>query len=207
MNHFSHNNQDWNEFQWEKEIRQDEKRIRHYFRILPSCLDLPEEEDKIISKLMAQPGLVPSKADLGKVENSLDIFFEGDEEPLDISDLTGRRDADIFLNLHKLSLEWNIIFVQDLRESLRKAGLVTTCTFGQLIARGIDVIEIEDAKIPQFRISLLKRILSGINDLLGQMNSFSRQQTTLKAKLDVLSQNLHSLREKIINIIHATRAK
>lgn len=204
---YSQNSHSWNEFRWEKEIRQDEKRIRRYFQILPSCLDLPNEEDSIINKLMAQPDLVPSNADLNKAENSLDIFFEGDEEHLDISDLKERRYSGIYLNLHKLSLEWNIILIQDLRQSLRKSGLITTCTIGRLIARSIDIIELEDAQIPQFKISLLKRILSGINDLLGQINSFSRQQNTLAVKLDIFSHDLHNIREKVINILHATRVK
>ncbi len=207
MDYSFHNNHDWNEFQWEKEIRQDEKRIRRYFQILPSCLDLPDEEDSIINKLMAHPDLVPSRADSNNTENSLDIFFEGDDEHLDISDLKDRRDSDIFLHLHKLSLEWNIILVRDLRRSLRKSGLITTCTFGRLTARSIDIIELEDARMPQFKISLLKRILRGINDLLGQINSFSRRQNTLKTKLDTLSQHLHNVREKVINILHETRVK
>lgn len=204
---YSSNNHNWNEFRWEKEIRQDEKRIRRYFQILPSCMDLPDEEDSIINKLMAQADLVPSSADLKGAENSLDIFFEGDEEQLDIRDLKERRYSDIYLKLHELSLEWNIIFVRDLRQSLRKSGLVTTCTLGRLLTRSIDIIELEDAQMPQFKISLLKRILSGINDLLGQIHSFSRQQSTLKAKLDIFNDNLHNIREKIINILHETRVK
>lgn len=204
---YSSNNQNWNEFRWEKEIRQDEKRIRHYFRILPACLDLPDEEDSIINKLMSQADLVNSEVNLNKGEGSLDVFFEGDEEHLDISDLRERRYSDIYLNLHKLSLEWNIILVRDLRQSLRKSGLVTTCTLGRLLARSIDIIELEEAQMSQLKISLLKRILSGINDLLGQLNSFSRQQSTLKGKLDIFTQQLHNIREKIINILDETRAK
>ena len=205
MDHSDNNNQNWNEFRWEKEIRQDEKRIRRYFQILPFCLDLPDEEDSIINKLMAQPDLVPSGANSNGAENSLDIFFDDEEEHLDIVELKDRRDSDIFLLLHKLSLEWNIILVHDLRRSLRKSGLVTTCTFGKLIARSIDIIELEDAQMPQFKISLLKRLLSGINELLGQINSFSRRQKTLREKLHSFSQQLHYIREKVIYILHETR--
>ena len=206
MDHSSYN-ENWNEFRWEKEIRQDEKRIRQYFRILPSCLDLPDEEDNIINKLMAQPDLVPSNVNLNNQETSLDIFFEGDEEHLDISDLKERRDSDVYISLHKLSLEWNIIQVHDLRQSLRKSGLAAACTLGRLLARSIDIIELEDTQMKQLKISLLKRILSGINDLLGQVNSISRQQSTLKARLDIFNQQVHDIREKIINILDETRAK
>ena len=37
--------ENWNEFQWENEIRRDERRISCYFRELPACLDLPGEEE------------------------------------------------------------------------------------------------------------------------------------------------------------------
>jgi hypothetical protein len=79
---YSSNNRKWDEFQWEKEMRQDEKRIRQYFNILPGCLDLPGEEDSIISKLMAQPDLVPSAAGKDDTDSSLDIFFEDEDEHL-----------------------------------------------------------------------------------------------------------------------------
>jgi hypothetical protein len=207
MNYPSHDNQNWNEFQWEKEIRQDEKRIRRYFQILPSCMDLPGEEDSIISKLMAQPDLVSTNAKQNDAENSLDIFFEDDEDQLDISDLKNRRYSDIFLNLHQMSIEWNIILLRDLRQSLRKSGLATTCIFGRLIARSIDIIEIEDTHMHQFKICLLKRILHGLNDLLGQITSFSKQQRSLRNKLDSFNHNLHNIREKVIDILHETRQR
>ena len=44
----------WNEFQWEEEIRRDERRICGYFHELPSCLDLPGEEEMIYEKLFSQ---------------------------------------------------------------------------------------------------------------------------------------------------------
>ncbi|MDD5699411.1 MAG: hypothetical protein PHH77_12425 [Victivallaceae bacterium] len=207
MGYSADNNRNWNEFRWEKEIRQDEKRIRHYFRILPSCLDLPDEEDSIISKLMAYPDLVPSSANPDNAESYLDIFFEGDEEHLDISELKNCRDSDIFLNLHQLVLEWNIVLVRDLRHSLRRSGLAAACIFGLLLARSIDIIELEDAQMPQLRISLLKRILSGINELLGRLNAFSCRQHTLRPRLEMICHRLHNIREKVINILHETRAK
>jgi hypothetical protein len=74
-----------------------------------------------------------------------------------------------------------------------------------LTARSIDIIELEDSQMNPLKISLLKRILSGINDLLGQINSFSRQQRTLKNRLDIFSHQIHNIREKIINILHDTR--
>ena len=49
----------WNEFQWEHEIRRDERRISCYYRELPACLDLPGEEEMIFSSLLSRPDLVP----------------------------------------------------------------------------------------------------------------------------------------------------
>lgn len=203
---YSSNNRKWDEFQWEKEMRQDEKRIRQYFCILPVCLDLPGEEDSIISKLMAQPDLVASAARKDDANSSLDIFFEDEDEHLDILDLQGRQESDIYLKLHRLSVEWNVVMVRDLRASLRRDGMATACTLGKLIARSIDVIELEDAHMPQFKISLLKRILSGINELLGQVNDYANRQSTLKVKMKTFIEDLHGIRERLIKLIEQTRA-
>src|SRR5574344_611219 len=50
----------WNEYQWEHEIRRDERRISRYFRELPACLDLPGEEDMIFNSLLSHTDLVPT---------------------------------------------------------------------------------------------------------------------------------------------------
>ena len=49
----------WNEYDWEREIRRDERRIGCYFDLLPNCIDLPNEEDNIYSRIMSRSDLIP----------------------------------------------------------------------------------------------------------------------------------------------------
>ena len=55
--------QNRSEFDWEREIRRDERRISKYYRELMYCLDLPGEEEMIYDQLAAHPGLVPAGSD------------------------------------------------------------------------------------------------------------------------------------------------
>jgi hypothetical protein len=96
--------------------------------------------------------------------------------------------------------------VRELRASLHRDGMATACILGSLIARSIDVIELEDAHMPLFKISLLKRILSGINELLGQVHDYASRQSTLKAKMETFAEDLHSIRERLIKLVEQTRA-
>ena len=74
----------WNEFQWENEIRRDERRISCYFRELPACLDLPGEEAMIFDSLASRPDLVPTGSSPEICENAEKIpvrpeQIQGDE--------------------------------------------------------------------------------------------------------------------------------
>ena len=66
----------WNEFQWEEEIRRDERRICGYFHELPSCLDLPGEEEMIYEKLFSQVDLMPVNGKTGALRN----WDDGEDE-------------------------------------------------------------------------------------------------------------------------------
>lgn len=82
MAEFKNNGESWNEFQWEKEIRRDERRISCYFRELPGCLDLPGEEEMIFSTLLSSPDLVPT----GGNPDSLRFWQRPDEDDEEYED-------------------------------------------------------------------------------------------------------------------------
>ena len=110
MAEFKNNGESWNEFQWEKEIRRDERRISCYFRELPGCLDLPGEEEMIFSTLLSSPDLVPT----GGNPDSLRFWQrpdEDDEEYEDSDDPPRRRPgAEIVEEIDRLATEWNVFF-------------------------------------------------------------------------------------------------
>ncbi|QSH41590.1 hypothetical protein P0136_07235 [Lentisphaerota bacterium ZTH] len=201
MSKYFNNNHSWNEFEWECEIRRDEKRIHRYFQLLPSCLDMPDEENTIMNKIMSQPDLVPSSADWSGFAAGPEFLFEDDEDSFNTADIKRRKGADIFLELQKLAWEWNVCMVRDLRPSLQKDGLAVVCLFGNLLSRSADMIELDSDNLPNLKISLAKRILKKINKLLGKLNSLQRRQAALRHKLEAICVHLQNVREKVVDML------
>ncbi|MBR4666765.1 MAG: hypothetical protein IKO93_23050 [Lentisphaeria bacterium] len=53
----------WDEFDWEKELRKDDERVAAYMDELPRYIDLPSEDAVIMKHLKEKPGLVPPDGD------------------------------------------------------------------------------------------------------------------------------------------------
>lgn len=195
------NNKQWNEYNWEREIRRDEKRISRYFQELPCCLDLPGEEDIIMKKLMAQPDLVPTNAEWNGFvfgEN----FFEEEEDFLIDGDWKQRKGADIFIQLEKIAFEWNVIFASELRSANLKDGLSVICLMGKQLSRCADMLGIDTEDMCPLKISLTKRVLADINELVGALRQMKSKQPNLETKINGFIGHLHSIRENTIDLIN-----
>ena len=53
----------WNEFDWEHELRKDDERVAAYMDELPRYIDLPAEDTVIMKHIQEKPGLVPTDGD------------------------------------------------------------------------------------------------------------------------------------------------
>ncbi len=197
-NHYNHN--DWNEFQWENEIRLDEKRISRYFQELPACIDLPGEEEYIMKKLSGMPDLVPTKSD--------QFFFDFDDEDENFSgtEWRSRPGADLYEQLVSISLRWNMLLASGLGAPLFRRGLSITCLFGKVISRTVDMVNTAD-DMPGLKISLLKRILSDLNSLVGLMRSLSYTRRGVVTEIDVACEQLQSCRERAVDYLQEMKRK
>ncbi len=195
------NNKQWNEYNWEREIRRDEKRISRYFQELPRCLDLPGEEDIIMKKLMAQPDLVPTNAEWNGFVFG-ESFFEEEEDFLIDGDWKQRKGADIFIQLEKIAFEWNVIFASELRSANLKDGLSVICLMGKQLSRCADMLGIDTEDMCPLKISLTKRVLADINELVGALREMKSKQPNLETKINGFIGHLHSIRENTIDLIN-----
>lgn len=206
------NGKNWNEFQWEREIRRDERRISCYFRELATCLDLPGEEGIIFDNLMEQPGLVPTGADPGhwRMWDSLDPELDDDDDAEDGTDPTRRRRRpgdDLVEQLDKLAGEWNVIFAVKLRANLQDEGLATACAFGKLLARMADFTDADANEFTGLKISLGKRALRDLNDLVGMLGALGEFQRSLRPETMLLIELLQQIRERLVDLLNALRKK
>ena len=197
---------DWNEFQWEKEIRRDERRISCYFRELPSCLDLPGEEEMIFNTLLSSPDLVPS----GGNPDSLRYWHHSDEDEDDEFDETDdssrrRPGSDVVDEIDRLATEWNVCCASSLRSTLDLHGLSIVCAFGKLLARAADFVDTESETARGLKISLGKRALTDLNDLVGGLGRLRELQRSLKPEITLAIELLGHIRERLIDLVEQLR--
>jgi hypothetical protein len=203
---FPHYNRNWNEFDWEKELRKDEARINTYMRELPRFIDLPDEEDMIMKKLQKNPELVPQNIDLESI--SFSEFFDdfiSDEESFSTEDWRKRKGASVYLALEKLAHQWCIIFATEINQEHQPLGLKIICLYGKLMARCGDIIDLDSEDCLSLKITLGKRICSNINKLIGELREFSEEIPELHIKIESQIMHLQSTREKVLMMLEEFR--
>lgn len=206
MNKYPEGNRNWNEFQWERELRREERRISCYFRELAGCLDLPGEENMIYDQLSSHPGLVPAGADPAHWR-MWDALAADREEEESFSDQPHHRKSgeDLVEQLDKLSAEWNLIFAGNLKETLQLDGLAVSCAFGKLLVRITDFVDAEADDLKGLKLSLGKRALREIADLCSRLQWIAEHQPSLYAEVLLLNELLQQMRERLIDLINALR--
>lgn len=203
---------DWNEFQWEAEIRKDELRISRYFKALAGCLDLPGEEDLIYKRLMAQPELVPTGVDASAAVMR-DIFEgaqAGDEEEEGEWEGSGgdwrrKPGAEACRRIEYLAGEWNVLAAALETPERMVRALGVSCLFGKLLSRVYSLTDGDGDAPPSLRVSLLKRVLADINDLLGALGQWNADRHVSRERLDWLSDQLQHFREAAIDSLNHYR--
>jgi len=202
MNHFPFHRH-WDEFQWEKEIRRDERRISGYFRELAACLDLPAEEDLIYGQLSSQSDLVPSAAQNDALRNWIsahDDDADEEEERPRRATVSGTVDE-----LDSLCVQWNLLASRRLRAELQLPGLGITCAFAKLLARTADFLEPErNCEIPLL-ISLGKRALQDLGDLKIRLEYLARFQKSMLPEISFFLSRLARIRETLVIRIETLR--
>jgi len=205
MAEFRNNEEHWNEFQWEKEIRRDERRISCYFRELPACLDLPGEEEMIFNTLLSSPDLVPSGGNPDSLRYWHRSEDEEEEDYEDPEDNRRRPGAEIVEEIDRLATEWNVCCAASLRSTLDLHGLGIVCAFGKLLARAADFVDTDQENARGLKISLGKRALADLNELVGGLERLRELQRSLKAEIALTVELLGHIRERLIDLVEQLR--
>jgi hypothetical protein len=192
------------EFDWEKEIRKDEARINSYLKELPNFIDLPNEEEMIMKKLQKHPELIPQNVDWENISFS-EIFDDFDDDFFFSDDWQKKEGADVYILLEKLAYQWGVVFASALKKEEMPAGLAIICLFGKILARTADILDLDQAELPNLKIALCKRIAADINKLSGDLKALSERYKKLSSLIDNHQERLQTVREKILDILEKTR--
>jgi len=193
----------WTEYQWEKELRRDERRISYYFAELPLWIDLPGEDEAIYDGMLAEPDLVPSDV---RPEDWAKMWYSEPDEPENdafFSALRRRPHYDMVEQIDKLCTEWNILYASRMDDEYTEYGLSGSCLFAKVLTRIADMIDSDEHST--LRISLAKRAIADINELTGLLMELVGLRADLANELLLLNEILQQLRERTIEILNEAR--
>ena len=190
----------WDEFRWEQEIRRDERRINCYFRTLPSCLDLPGEEDMVNNTIASQSDLMPES------RNALapwSYLAQDQEEERDIPVQEGRRPGEYIIDsLDKLAAQWNLHCA--LRPDIRYAALTLSCAYAKLLARCADFFDVPSEN-KALKKCLGKRSLNDLLELNHFLEMLSNSAPQEKEFVEFQQKRLIALREQLADYLAACK--
>ena len=199
MDKFFKRHEHWDEFQWEREIRKDEMRISGYFRELPTCLDLPAEEELINAQLTANQD--PSAG------IAVQLGF-ADDEADDDSEYGSREKeyhSTVVETLDVLATDWNLLYASKLRSDLLPQGLGTACAYAKLLARTSDFAEPQQECSPELLLSIGKRSLTDLNALAGRLKVLGDMQPDISGEISEHLTMLSEIRDQLISMLDDLR--
>lgn len=200
----------WNEYHWEREIRRDERRISRYFSELPSCIDLPGEEEMIFNQISGQSDLVPVSGGMQDIRNWSYISGSDDEEEPESDNSShshrpGHNCVDI---LDHLTTDWNILTTTFFdQEPFSHAALGIACAYARLTARTADFVDVDYPENPDARplkITLGKRCLADLNILVNALRNF-QSKCSASGAIDSQIENLSWVRSRIVELLLETQ--
>lgn len=187
----------WDEFRWEQEIRRDERRINCYFRTLPSCLDLPGEEEMVNSAIAARGDLLPDPALRGNVITPWS--YQSPDEDGEEHTLEERHRGEFLIDsLDKLASQWNLHCA--ITPEIQYAALSIACSYAKLLARCADFLDVPEENTSLQRC-LGKRCLNDlleVHTLLGMLGEKAPEEHAFTA---FQQKRLIGLREQLSNFL------
>ena len=195
--------QNRSEFDWEREIRRDERRISSYYRELMYCLDLPGEEE-IINEQLSGHSADPVPA--GKSNDVLNNrrFFDRDDE--DDEEQPPRPFSPLVTLVDRLAAEWCATSASILDDRLFiSGGIAIACAYAKLLGRIADYADADPVREKTLRISLLKRAVADINDLAGAFRELGNWQGSVREIAAHQIDELSLLRERLTDMLAAKK--
>lgn len=200
------NRKSWNEFDWERELRMDESRIHYYFMELPHFIDLPGEEEIILKQMKLNPELISMNDNWDEIGSSM--FFEDFDDDVFLSDDWVQKDsAKLYTQLSRLASQWNMAFASEIAPEFRAEAMHIICLYGRAMAQTSELLDANNEEMPGFIICVGKRLHAGINLIIGKLTEFIVRQQDMEAQIKSYINHLQSLREKLLDLVAATREK
>ena len=195
----------WDEFDWERELRREEARIAAYIDELPGLLDLPGESELLRKRLEKHPELVGESGFWADFD--WDDDDDDDDEPKTSMEEWKERDgASIYLDLAALATGASGVLASLPGKVNLGEGPFIICLYGRLMSWAMDLVDLGKNELPAFKIALCKRLVDGINQLLGAIAAVRAKIPSREGELDAQLDKLRKIREVAVDLLNALRA-
>jgi len=230
----NHNNDDWDEFDWEKALRDGDDYATHYFQLLKRFFDLPGSDELIMQRLQRDFKNRPSDCNLdcddcdkrwdcdmalppewltalGNEDFDDDDEFDDDDQddnrPLEPGDSLFYETHPAFTMLRQTAIGWCNIYAVILPPESRNVGLCVLFHIGRSLANLAYSIGDGLYEQPAASTALAKRCLAQLNQALGGLNQLIQDKPRLRALLSAIQKHLLNSHEAIIDHLHSCNAR
>ena len=189
---------DINEFDWERRFREDDERLSSCMREIPAVIDLPGEDDLLRKRLQRQ---------LSVVSKPLDWSFPSEDDFMDYDDILfpdNWRDlpeAGVYDQIEALVRDWCALYASQLSSEHNIEGVRALCLYGRLMGFVIDLVDMGKDKTASLKIALCKRVAKDLDRLVGIINSISIDIQSLK----IHKERLRETRENVLKLLFQLR--
>lgn len=165
----------WNEFDWERALRESDEQARKYVQLLQRFCDLPGSEELIARQMggsfdqMLPDFSFETDWDLDGLNEELEGEIDDDSDDGDDDVLFYERDP-VFSSLRQAAVGWCNVYAAILPEEARRDGLNVLYYIGRALANlsfGIDDGAYEH---PAGSIAFAKRSLACLNRAIGTLD-------------------------------------
>ena len=191
----------WNEFDWERYLREQEQAVHRYLSFYESCLSNPDRIDEVAEKM--------GWGEDNWSDDPAEAVREAEDAPFTDDDIYTLHKNPIFIATKAIALglrrAWEKLAADSAKvpQPLAVAFLASLHRSEEQATQAIHALDFGDYAMA---VSLFKRALSGLNGSLALLNSDSvaRQRAVLAWREDALPR-LFDLREVWLRVIAECR--
>ncbi len=166
----------WSPTDWESAFKKDEARISAYMRELPRFVDLPNEDDIMLERILNVHKLELPVIDFDAILESEDEVSDIEEGASNSGDAFVRymlhANAPVYQAIRKLSLSFNRAYAFDIPLKHASRAQAVMCKYGTCLARATDLLNDSCDDFPALRLAIAQRLHRYLHEMIRMLQAF-----------------------------------
>lgn len=183
----------WTVLDWEDQFKIEEANICAYFEEIPKYIDLPDEDELIISKLKERKLFLEDGVLLESVSE-----FDFEEEFLE-EELSAGKYSPLYYEIGKIA-ELFCDFLACSDNFDRFCGLGILYAAGRMVSTHLNIVQLENNEFPELKRALLKRQFFLLNKIIGFLEGEKLRMSSLSEHIEDFIVKFHNIREKFVDL-------